>query len=73
MDGLSVENPADQRYYFADAICGAGGPSPSVCYSTPFQDSQLLREYAGGPYAPHGFANPMTLRTHFNYGAAGGW
>lgn len=73
MDGLSVENPADGRYYFADVICGAGGPSPYICYASPFDSSKLLREYSGGPYAPQGFANPMTLRTSFNYGSAGGW
>jgi len=72
MDGLSVENPADGRYYFADVIFGAGGPNPGISYAPPFHSGALLRDVSGN-YAPHGFANPMTLRTHVNYGPAGGW
>jgi hypothetical protein len=76
MDGLSVENPADGRYYFADVIAGAGGPNPSIIYSPPFHEGALLRD-SSGRYAPHGFANPMSghpaLRTFVNYGPAGGW
>ena len=72
MDGLSVENPADGRYYFADVIFGAGGCCPGITYTPPFHSGALLRDGSGN-YAPHGFANPMTLRTHVNYGPAGGW
>jgi hypothetical protein len=72
MDGLSVENPADGRYYFADIIFGAGGPNPQVTYSPPFYDAALLRNDSGR-YAPEGFANPLTLKTYINYGPAGGW
>ena len=72
MDGLSVENPADNRYYFADVIFGAGGCCPGVTYTPPFHDGALLRD-GSGRYAPHGFANPMNLKTHVNYGPAGGW
>jgi hypothetical protein len=79
MDGLSVENPADGRYYFADVIAGAGGSNPSIIYSPPFHDGALLRD-GSGRYAPWGFANPFgvpgsypPLRTHVNYGPAGGW
>lgn len=72
MDGLSVENPADGRYYFADVIFGAGGPNPGITYTPPFHDGALLRD-GSGRYAPQGFANTMNLKTHFNYGPAGGW
>jgi hypothetical protein len=79
MDGLSVENPADGRYYFADVISGAGGCCPSIHYGHPFHGGALLRD-PSGQYAPWGFANPFgvagrypPLRTAANYGAAGGW
>jgi len=79
MDGLSVENPADNRYYFADVISGAGGPNPTIWYEHPFHDGALLRD-SSGQYAPWGFANPFgvpgsypPLRTSVNYGPAGGW
>jgi hypothetical protein len=83
-DGISVENPADNRYYFADVIhCSgwvSGAPcSPAITYSAPFHSGALLRN-AGGNYAPWGFADPFgvsgshaPIRTHFNYGPAGGW
>jgi hypothetical protein len=79
MDGLSVENPSDGRYYFADVIAGAGGPNPTLWYEHPFHDGALLRNDSGN-YAPWGFANPFgvpgsyaPLRTYVNYGPAGGW
>jgi hypothetical protein len=80
MDGLSVQNPANDRFYFADVIFGAGGPNPSIGYEAhPFHDGALLRD-GTGQYAPWGFANPFgvpgsygPLRTAFNYGPAGGW
>ena len=74
MDGISVENPADGRYYFADVIGGAGGSNPMIQYDPPFHDGALLRD-PSGRYAPHGFVNPMAfnLKTFVNYGPAGGW
>ena len=74
MDGLSVENPADGRYYFADVIFGAGGPNPGITYVPPFHDGALLRD-PSGRYASHGFVNPLAfnLKTFVNYGPAGGW
>jgi hypothetical protein len=72
MDGLSVENPADGQYYFADVISGAGGCCPSITYTPPFHSGALLRD-GSGRYAPHGFANTMGLKTFVNYGPAGGW
>jgi hypothetical protein len=76
MDGLSIENPSDGRYYFADVIAGAGGPNPSIYLpGLPFYDGALLRD-SSGRYAPWGFANPFgspVLRTTANYGPAGGW
>jgi hypothetical protein len=69
MDGLSVQNPSDGRYYFEDIIVGAGGGNPSIKYRHPFSDAQLLRD-AAGQYAPHGYADPRGLNTHFNYDAA---
>jgi hypothetical protein len=66
MDGLSVLNPADGRYYFEDIIVGAGGGNPSIKYRHPFSDAQLLRD-AAGHYAPHGYADPRGLNTHFSY------
>jgi hypothetical protein len=65
MDGLSVMGP-DGRYYFADIIVGAGGPNARPNYRTPFNDASLLRDRAG-QYAPHGFADPSKLNTHFQY------
>jgi hypothetical protein len=67
MDGLSVKNPADGRYYFEDVIASAGSPSASIKYHHPFREEALLREVAGGPYAPHGYADPRGLKTHFQY------
>jgi hypothetical protein len=67
MDGLSVKNPADGRYYFEDVIASAGTPAASIKYRHPFRDEALLRAVAGGPYAPHGYADPRELRTHFPY------
>jgi len=84
MDGLSIENPRDRQYYFSDAISGAGGCCPSLRLSLPVDSSNwpssaLLRD-PSGRYAPWGFANPFgvagsypPLRTHVNYGPAGGW
>lgn len=79
MDGLSVENPSDGRYYFADVISGAGGCCPSIHYAPPFHDGALLRD-SSGRYAPWGFANPFgvagsyaPMRTAVNYGPPGGW
>jgi hypothetical protein len=74
MDGLSVENPADGRYYFADVIFGAGGSNPGIQYDPPFHDGALLRDPSGN-YAPRGFVNPFqfNLRTFRNYGPDGGW
>jgi hypothetical protein len=80
MDGLSVENPSDGRYYFADVIGGAGGCCPELQYIPPFHRGALLED-TSGRYAPHGFVNPfgepgryLPLRTSFRgYGAAGGW
>jgi hypothetical protein len=69
MDGLSVLNPADGRYYFEDIIVGAGGGNPRIKYRHPFSDAQLLRD-ASGAYAPHGYADPRKLTTHVNYDAA---
>jgi hypothetical protein len=66
MDGLSVLNPADGRYYFEDIIVGAGASNARVKYSHPFSDTQLLRD-ASGQYAPHGYADPRGLNTHFEY------
>jgi hypothetical protein len=66
MDGLSVLNPADGRYYFEDIIVGAGASNARVKYSHPFSDAQLLRD-ASGQYAPHGYADPRGLTTHFEY------
>jgi hypothetical protein len=68
MDGLSVQGP-DGRYYFEDIIVGAGGSNPSIKYRHPFSDAQLLRD-ASGAYAPHGYADPRKLTTHFQYDAA---
>jgi hypothetical protein len=67
MDGLSVKNPADGRYYFEDVIASAGSASASIKYRHPFYDEALLREVAGGPYAPQGYADPRELKTHFQY------
>jgi hypothetical protein len=74
MDGITVEKP-DGRFYFADMIMGAGGSNPRIAYS----ELGLLFN-AHGQYAPWGFANPFgvpgsypALRTHINYGPAGGW
>ena len=67
MDGLSVKNPADGRYYFEDVIASAGAPHASIKYRHPFDEGALLREVAGGPYAPHGYADPRGLTTHFHY------
>ena len=64
MDGISVVG-ADGRYYFADVITGAGGSNPQLTYRTPGPEA-LLRDSAGN-YAPHGFADPRPLRTHFPY------
>jgi hypothetical protein len=78
MDGLSIENPSDGRYYFFDVIAGAGGSNPSIWIdahangSLAFADGVLLRD-TSGRYAPHGFANPLNHKTYVNYGAAGGW
>jgi hypothetical protein len=79
MDGLSFENPADGRYYFADVISGAGGPNPVLSYTPPFNSGRVLRD-SSGQYAPWGFANPFgvagrhaPLKTAVNYGPAGGW
>jgi hypothetical protein len=69
MDGLSVLNPADGRYYFKDIVVGAGGPNPRIEYRHPFTDDRLLRD-ASGAYAPHGYADPRKLTTHFQYDAA---
>ena len=69
MDGLSVKNPADGRYYFEDVIASAGTADASIKYRHPFYDEALLREVAGGPYAPQGFADPRELKTHFRYDA----
>lgn len=52
MDGLSVKNPADGRCYFEDVIANAGTSGASIKYRHPFRDGALLREVAGGPYAP---------------------
>ncbi len=83
-DGISVENPADGRYYYADVIsCSgwvAGAPcSPLITYTPPFHSGALLRNESGN-YAPWGFANPFGVpgsygpfRTYLNYGPAGGW
>jgi hypothetical protein len=67
MDGLSVKNPADGRYYFEDVIASAGTPAASIKYRHPFRDEALLRAVAGGPYAPQGYADPRELRTHFQF------
>jgi hypothetical protein len=53
MDGLSIENPADGRYYFRDYIVGAGGPHARISYDAhPFG--------VPGSYPP--------LETHGTYG-----
>ena len=72
MDGLSIENPSNGRYYFIDAVSGAGGPNPQIFIAINFSDSLLLRNDSG-QYAPWGFANPFNHKTYVNYGAAGGW
>jgi hypothetical protein len=38
MDGLSVKNPADGRYYLEDVIASAGSPSASIKYHHPFRE-----------------------------------
>ena len=78
MDGLSVENPANGRFYFADIISGAGGSNPILYYDGhPFHDGALLRDRSGR-YAPWGAANPFgvpgsygPIRTAVNYGRRG--
>lgn len=73
MDGLTVESPSNGRYYFDDVISGAGGSNPSISYQHPYHSEANLLRDAQGNYAPQGFANPMELKTHFDYGIAGGW
>ena len=80
MDGLSVQNQNDGRWYFADVISGAGGSNPILYYDNhPFHRGALLED-PSGRYAPHGAANPFgvpgsygPIRTARNYGPAGGW
>ncbi len=70
MDGLSVENPSDGRYYFEDIIGGAGGATPQLKYRHPFNDAALLRARPGGPYTPEGFVTERDLarlQTAFDY------
>lgn len=69
MDGLSVKNPADGRYYFEDVIASAGSADATIKYRHPFNDGALLRAVEGGPYAPEGYADPREQKTHFTYDA----
>lgn len=52
---------ADGRYYFEDVIPSADAPNASIKYRHPFREDALLREVAGGPYAPQGYADPRLL------------
>jgi hypothetical protein len=53
----------DDRYYAVDVVVGASGDNPQIGWTF----LGLLTDRAG-VYAPHGFADPRELRTHYDYG-----